>query len=100
MHSMQQHGSKYFPCRPSPQPWGWGQKVKILTCSEYGHVAYQIKWNPECSNMVANILLAEPLRCPLGYLFHKLDIVIFVAEGMDSMNFVFVTPATVLSCFI
>ena len=35
-------------------PWGWGQKVKNSTCSEYGHVAYQIKSNGTCSYMVAN----------------------------------------------
>ena len=81
-----------------PDPWG--QEVKISTILERGHIAYQIKWNHDCSNLVANILLAEPPRCPLGILFHKLDIVIFLAEGMDLMNFVLVTPATVLSCFI
>ena len=27
--------------------------------SEHGHVAYQIKENLECSNMVTNILLAD-----------------------------------------
>ena len=36
-----------------PQPWGWVQKS---TLSEHNHVANQIKWNHECSNMVANIL--------------------------------------------
>ena len=41
---MQQHGSKYF-----------GQNS---TFSEHGHVAYQIKWNEERSNVVAKILSA------------------------------------------
>ena len=27
---------------------------------DYGHVAYQIKENHECSNMVANILAGDP----------------------------------------
>ena len=42
--------------------WVWppgcirGQKS---TFSEYGHVAYQIKGNDACSDMVANILHAE-----------------------------------------
>ena len=28
-HEMQQHGSKYFACRPPPPyPKGWGPKVK------------------------------------------------------------------------
>ena len=30
------------------------------TFSEHSHVAYQIKENQECSNMVANILPADP----------------------------------------
>ena len=30
------------------------------TFSEHGHVAYEIKGNHECSNMVANILPADP----------------------------------------
>ena len=29
--------------------------------SDYGHVAYQIKGNDACINMVANILPVEPL---------------------------------------
>ena len=109
----QQHGTKYFACRPLPpdpsQPWGWGQMVKIqlfqnmvilhikkripnvaswyqIIClqspppppppgdrvnrskfnfPEHGHVAYQIKENHECSNIVANNLSAPPSP-PLG----------------------------------
>ena len=42
-----------------PSPWGglrgWG-RGQNLTFSEYGHVAYQIKADNFCSNMVANIL--------------------------------------------
>ena len=38
--------------------WGRGQKP---TVSEYGHVAYQIKENDACSNMVANMSPADPL---------------------------------------
>ena len=49
---MQQHGSNY----PTPLDPG-GQNS---TFSEQGHVAYQYKGNRECSNMVANILLADP----------------------------------------
>ena len=53
---MQQHGSKYFACRPPPpRPWVFGQNI---ISTEHGHVAYPIKWNHECSNMVANILPA------------------------------------------
>ena len=35
------------------------QKVNIQTFSENTHVTYQIKWKNECSNIVANILLAD-----------------------------------------
>ena len=42
-----------------PSPWGgllgWGRGQKE-TFSEYGHVAYQIKADDFCSNMVAIIL--------------------------------------------
>ena len=50
---MQQHGSKYFACRPPPPP-------PTHTHTEHGHVAYQIKGYQVCSNMVANILPAAP----------------------------------------
>ena len=42
-HEMQQHGSKYFACRPIPQdPSVCSQNS---TLSGHGHVAYQIDWN-------------------------------------------------------
>ena len=53
---MQQHGSKhFFSADPSPstRPWGRGQNVKIQPFLKHGHVAYQIKGNLKCSNMVA-----------------------------------------------
>ena len=54
---------------PHPNPGGGGGgggfKGQNSTFLEHGHVAYQIKWNHECSNMVANILPAEPPD-PLG----------------------------------
>ena len=60
---MQQHGSKYLPVAspppPSPDPED-RVKGRILTFSEHGHVAYQIKGNQVCSTMVANILPAVP----------------------------------------
>ena len=59
---MQQHTSKYFANRPlfphtiaQPNPVNG---VKIL--SEHGHVAYQIKGNHKCSNIVEHILPADP----------------------------------------
>ena len=56
---MQQHGSKYFACRPPPPP-----PPTHTPTPEHGHVAYQIKGNQECSNMVANILPADPPPLP------------------------------------
>ena len=35
-------------------------RAQNSTISEYGHVSYQIKGNHEISNMVANILPADP----------------------------------------
>ena len=43
-----------------PDP-GDGVNRLRFNFSEYGHRAYQIKENHECSNMVANILPAYPL---------------------------------------
>ena len=45
--------------RPHPLTRGLGSKGQISTFSEHGHVANQIKGNHECSNMAANILLAD-----------------------------------------
>ena len=42
-------------------PRVWGQNS---TFSEHGHVAYQDKGNHVCSNMVANILHADPSPTP------------------------------------
>ena len=55
---MQQHGKSYFarrPTDPNHSTLGLGSKGQNSTFSEYGHVAYQIKWNRECSNMQAHI---------------------------------------------
>ena len=41
-----------------------GSKGQIATFSEHCHVAYQIKGNQVCSNMVANILPADPPMPP------------------------------------
>ena len=43
-----------------------GSKGQNSTFSEHGHVAYQIEENHECSNMVANILPADPPPPALG----------------------------------
>ena len=39
---------------------------KFIFFSEHGHVAYQIKGNDACSNMVANTLTADPSTPTLG----------------------------------
>ena len=39
---------------------GGGSKGQNSTLSEQGHVAYQIKENHKCSNIVANVLPADP----------------------------------------
>ena len=43
-----------------PDPGDGANRLRF-NFSEYGHGAYQIKENHECSNMVANILPAYPL---------------------------------------
>ena len=54
-----------LPTDPNPAPdtglWSNGQNS---TFTEHGHVAYQIKENDKCSNIVANILPADPILTP------------------------------------
>ena len=65
---MQQHGSKYFalitPSQPSNSPPPPDPRDGVSRSnsffSEHGHVAYHIKENKECSNIVANIFPADP----------------------------------------
>ena len=38
---------------------GWESKGQNSFFSVYGHVAYQIKGNHKCSNMIANILPSD-----------------------------------------
>ena len=62
---MQQHGSKYFVCgAPHPHPLTLGSKGQNLTFPEHGQIAYQIKYNHQCRNVVAYILPAYPLLPP------------------------------------
>ena len=49
-----------LPTDPRPLGWGVGSKGQNSIFLEYGHVAYQIKGNDACSNMVANILPDPP----------------------------------------
>ena len=51
--------SQILCLQTAPVPGVGVKKVKIQL-SEHGHIAYQIKGNPECSNMVANILPTDP----------------------------------------
>ena len=55
-------GSKYFAHIPftPPDPGDGVNRSKFFFFPEHGHVAYQIKENHKCSNMVANILHADP----------------------------------------
>ena len=62
---MQQHGSKCYACRRPPPTLGMGSIGQNSTFLEHGHVAYQIKGNHECTNMVANILPAEAPPTPV-----------------------------------
>ena len=57
---MQQHGSNILPEDPPTPTLGMWSVDQNLTFSEQGHVAHQIKKNPACSNMVANILPSDP----------------------------------------
>ena len=56
---------------------GVGSKDQNSTFSEHGHVAYQIKENHECNNMVANILPTEPAREKYWYEIHDVLVPIF-----------------------
>ena len=47
------------PLFTPPDP-GAGVKMSKFNFSDHFHGAYQIKWNHECSNMVANILSTDP----------------------------------------
>ena len=49
---MQQHGSSYFFPQIPCLVLAVGSKGQISTFIEYGYVAYQIKGNDTCSNMV------------------------------------------------
>ena len=42
---------------------GDGTEAKIKLFSVYDHVAYQIKADDACSNMVASILDLVPVKC-------------------------------------
>ena len=71
---MQQHNSKHFARRRPPPPPLKGSTGQNSTFSEHGRDAYQIKWSHECSNMLVNVLPADPLPPPtrtLGGRFQK-----------------------------
>ena len=63
---MHQHGSKYFARRSLPSYLGEGSNGQNSTLPEHGHIAYQIKGNHKCSNLVANSLPGDSLPLPLG----------------------------------
>ena len=89
---MQQHGCKYFARRPPSSDPGWVQKFKIIF-SEQGHVAYQIKWNYECGNMVASTLPVDAPLLTLGVgskgqnsTFSEYGPVAYQMKGNDTCN--------------
>ena len=51
---------------PIPLTLRMGSVGQNSPLSEHGHVAYQIKENHECSNMVPNILLADSPTLGMG----------------------------------
>ena len=83
---MQQHGSKYFACRrpTNPPTLGLGSIGQNSTFSQHGHVAYQIKWNHECRNMVANILPADLPPTILGIKRSKFNFFRSISNLRDS----------------
>ena len=64
-----------YPLPPTPSPVLWlGSEGQNSIFSEHSHVTYQIKEKQECTNMVANILLADPLTPlrPWGWGFRSI----------------------------
>ena len=52
------------PADPPPPLLPQRGGVKNSTFSEHGHVAYQIEWNHECSNLQAHILSLHTTSTP------------------------------------
>ena len=86
--SMQKHGSKYFArIPPPPLTLGIGSKVQNALFSEYGHVAYQIKCNDACSNMVAILYPQTPHPKPgesKCQLFQNIDMLHIKLNGITN----------------
>ena len=59
-----------------PPGWTWcvGSKGQIATFSEHCYVAYQIKGNQVCSNMVANILPGDGVKSSKFNFFKHFDL--------------------------
>ena len=55
-----------LPADPLPPTLGMWSVGQNSIFSEHGHVAYQIKENQECSNMIATILPADTPLPTLG----------------------------------
>ena len=67
--------------------WTYGMGQGQFFFSEYGHVAFQIKLNHECSNMVENILPASPLPLTSGQNSTFLKHVAYQIKGNDACCF-------------
>ena len=74
-----------------------GSRDQNATFSEHGHVAYQIKWNNECSTMLANVLLAEAPTLP-DTRGKKVKIRLFQNDFMLHIKLKGITNAATLFC--
>ena len=54
-----------------PSPWRMWSKSQQSFISEHGHVAYQLKNNQECSNMVAIIFTRRPPNLRMGSIYQN-----------------------------
>ena len=80
------HIKRDFRSEACASPPGWtkgvGSKGRNSTLSEYGHVAYQIKENHECSSMSRSIMPADPYPTPTpNPLTLKVKIQLFSEHG-------------------
>ena len=73
---MQQHGSKYFAHIPHFPNSGDGVQRSQFNFSE--HVAYKIKGNDACSNMVANMLPRDPISSKVTIQLFKNMVVLHI----------------------
>ena len=87
---MQQHGSKYIAHIPTPSDLGMESTGGNSTFSEHGHVAYQVNWNHECINIVANNFTTPALGMGQNSTFSEYGLVAYPiqvpVDGFRSLN--------------